>query len=155
MAQRDDHAILEVIFDQRVVATAFRVHGKSLTVLGKSCSEFVVGVEIDLHVEGLARVDLLSGAVLTGLLTNLEARTALVAVPVVAFIGRGIALVWSSMPSISVCLLDVKLGAEVTTALVGVAIVVFSLGRVNLTILVLSWHAYQVEGRVAATAGLG
>mmetsp|Transcript_141484 Transcript_141484/g.439796 ORF Transcript_141484/g.439796 Transcript_141484/m.439796 type:complete len:454 (-) Transcript_141484:100-1461(-) len=127
-----------------------------LAVLGKrdlhglQAARIVHG-EVDGDLEGQLRVHALAAG--AELLSAPVARPApaeaapAVAPAQAAMVRRG---VQGGVPSIAIALLDVDLGAGPPADVVGVAVVVPTVGR----ILVLS-HGGEVEGGVAAAAGLG
>jgi len=147
------HAVGDVV-SHVVQVRAVSGHGLGLAILSEGGGEarelVVVGVELDLGVEGLQGVDgvAISGAVgriFESRRSVLLALAALVAGVVEALVGGVVALVGSGGPGPLVGLHDVKLRAPVAVDLVSVAVAPFVCVHPKGAIFVLAWHGDQVE----------
>ena len=150
-AHGEGHALLEVNRLLLEVATGAVLHGhvKSEAVLSQLRLErvSVVGRR---HGEGLQRVDLLVGTVLTGGVGLVLALASTVA-GVVLTLGVGrVTDVRGGSEGVRVGLLSIELGAPGATNVVSVTVVVLALRRSEGAILLEAGHERHVEGSVAA-----
>ena len=160
VGDNEAHAVGEVVAHVVKVA-AVTSHALLTTVLGHGGGESgeltgVISVEVDLGVEGKLGVD---GVVVTGAVAGpfelvgdvLSALATLIAVVVVTLVVGRVTLVRGGGPGPLVGLHEVELGAPVAVNLVGVTVTPAVGVHPEGAIVVLAWHADEVEGGDAAT----